>query len=167
MRGALTTWPDASGWAFAGIVLAAFTAFALAVGFGSGFFQVAPTDLSPATFLRAMAILFVFPGLGEELVFRGLLLPHRSENRSPRFRQRAFLASIVIFTLWHVGNAWLLFPVARPIFWDWRFLLIVVGLGAASGSVYLRTGSLWPAVLIHWGIVVIWKGFLGGPVFFA
>jgi predicted Abi (CAAX) family protease len=28
--------------------------------------------------------------------------------------------------------------------------------------VYQRTGSIWPAVLIHWLVVVVWKTFFGG-----
>jgi len=163
----LRTWPDAAGWRFFVLALAAFGIFALAVGLGLGFFRIGPTDLPPLELLRAAVILFVFPGIAEELVFRGLILPHPTEGRSPAFRRNALVASIVIFTLWHVVNAWLLFPIARDVFWDWRFLLIVFGLGWACGSVYLRTGSLWPAVLIHWSIVIVWKAFLGGPVFFG
>jgi predicted Abi (CAAX) family protease len=163
----LGTCPDAAGWRHFALALGAFGAFALASGLGLGFFRPGPTTLTPATFLRAAAILFLFPGIAEELVFRGWLLPHPSEHRPPAFLRKALLTSVVVFTLWHVVNAWLIFPQAREVFWDGRFLLIVVGLGWACGSVYLRTGSLWPAVLIHWSIVIVWKAFLGGPVFFA
>jgi predicted Abi (CAAX) family protease len=143
-----------------------FALFALGFGYLSGFFRSQLTAMPMPKFLGVMAITFVFPGITEELVFRGLVLPHPSEEKFARSRRNALIVSIIIFVFWHVGNAWLTFPVARPVFWDWRFLTIVVGLGWACGWSYQRTGSLWPSVLIHWFIVVIWKAFLGGPVFF-
>jgi len=162
----LTTWPDAAGWRASLLAFALFSAFSIGFGFASGFFTVTPTAMPPVKFASVMAILFFFPGIFEELIFRGLVLPHRSEDRSPEQLRRALAISVVIFILWHVVNAWLTFPVARPVFWDLRFLTIVAGLGWACGWAYLRTGSLWPSVLIHWSIVVIWKACLGGPVFF-
>jgi predicted Abi (CAAX) family protease len=143
-----------------------FACVSLAFGFGTNFFTLQPTAMPASKFVTVVAILFVFPGIAEELVFRGLMLPHRSEDRSPARQNRALVISIVIFILYHVVNAWLTFPVARPVFWDWRFLTIVAALGWICGWAYLKTGSLWPSIFIHWSIVVIWKACLGGPVFF-
>jgi predicted Abi (CAAX) family protease len=162
----LRTWPNLAGWRDCFLVFALFSVFAIGTGFATQFFSWHLTAFHPLKFLGVMAILFVFPGIAEELVFRGLVLPHRSENWEPGKLRAALAVSVVVFVLWHVVNAWLMFPVARPVFWDWRFLLIVVGLGWTCGWTYLRTGSLWPPVLIHWSIVVIWKACLGGPVFF-
>ena len=162
----LQTWPDAKGWRDCLVAFVLFSAFAIPTGFLTHFFSFQPSAMPPLKFLGVMAILFVFPGIAEELMFRGLVLPHRSEQWPPARLRVALWVSVVIFVLWHVVNAWLMFPVARSVFWDWRFLLIVVGLGWACGWSYLRTGSLWPSVLIHWSIVVVWKACLGGPVFF-
>ncbi|MBU6299918.1 MAG: CPBP family intramembrane metalloprotease [Verrucomicrobia bacterium] len=163
---ALKGWPDPAGWRASGIAFGFFALYALAVGFVTGFFQPQPTSMPPLNFLGLILILFVFPGIAEEMVFRGLLLPHPAEPGFSSSRVFALVLSSVIFILWHVGNAWLTFPSARPVFWDWRFLLIVAGLGLTCGWSYQRTGSIWPPVILHWFIVVIWKACLGGPVFF-
>ena len=163
---ALTTWPNARAWRDSGWALLWFALFALATGFATRFFQAQPTAMPPLKFLGVMVILFVFPGITEELIFRGLVLPHPSEDGFEPRRRRSLVVSILIFIVWHIGNAWLIFPAARPVFWDWRFLLIVTGLGWACGWSYQRTGSIWPPVIIHWFIVVVWKACLGGPVFF-
>jgi predicted Abi (CAAX) family protease len=162
----LSTWPTPAGWRAAAAALFFFALFALSFGYLSGFFQPHLTSMPLSKFLGVTAIVFVFPGITEEFVFRGLVLPHPTEEQFERTRLRDLIVSVFVFVFWHVGNAWLTFPVARPVFWDWRFLTIVVGLGWACGWSYQRTGSLWPSVLIHWFIVVIWKAFLGGPVFF-
>ena len=166
IKRSLTTWPDPSGWRATWLVFCIFSLLAIGFGFGSGFFSLLPTAMPPAKFAMVMVILFFFPGIFEELIFRGLVLPHRSEGHSAERLRWALAISVVIFILWHVVNAWLTFPVARAVFWDLRFITIVAGLGWACGWIYLRTGSLWPSVLIHWSIVVIWKACLGGPVFF-
>jgi predicted Abi (CAAX) family protease len=36
----------------------------------------------------------------------------------------------------------------------------VLGLGCAVMK--LKTGSVWPAVILHWVLVVVWQTWLGG-----
>ncbi len=163
---ALKTWPTFSEWQSVFVVLAAFGVAAVLVGWATGFLTWTQTELPPGTFLFTAAVLLVAPGLLEELIFRVWLLPHRTEPRSVHDQYAAVVFSVVVFAAWHVVNAWFFFPVAREVFWDWRFLVIVMLLGTACASVYLRTGSIYPAIFVHWAIVVAWKGVLGGPVFF-
>lgn len=154
------SWPWLAAWF--GIYLVGVFGWGLASGFLS--WQI--TALPPATFLRTCLILLIFPGIAEELVFRVWLLPHPAEEVSGAVRLRSLGISTAVFVLWHVANAWLFFPVARAVFWDWRFLVITAWLGWVCGGTYLRTGWIWVPAAIHWLTVVIWKACFGGPVFF-
>jgi predicted Abi (CAAX) family protease len=71
-------------------------------------------------------------------------------------------ASVVLFIAWHPLNAALFLPAARPLFGDLRFLALAGLLGLCCSVVYLRTGSVWPGVVLHWLVVFAWKGALGG-----
>ena len=90
---------------------------------------------------------FFVPSLGEELVFRSWL-----RKGAPI----AAVASLVAFILWHPLQVWLNLPFARPEFLDPRFLGLVAWLGLACTLSRIRSGSIWPAVIIHWGVVVVW-----------
>jgi predicted Abi (CAAX) family protease len=68
----------------------------------------------------------------------------------------AAVASLLAFIAWHPLQAWLNLPFGRPEFLDARFLSLVAWLGLASTHTRLRSGSIWPAVIIHWGAVVVW-----------
>jgi uncharacterized protein len=90
---------------------------------------------------------FFVPSLAEELVFRGWL------------RKGAPIAaslSLVAYVFWHPLQVWLGLPFARPEFLDPRFLSLVAWLGLACTLSRIRSGSIWPAVIIHWGVVVVW-----------
>ncbi|MEO0448417.1 MAG: CPBP family glutamic-type intramembrane protease, partial [Verrucomicrobiota bacterium] len=148
------------------LAMGMFTGGILAFGLGTGFLSWKLTDLSGREFVQAVVILFVFPGIAEEFVFRGLLLPARGERGKSGFPWWLLAGNVVVFALWHVVNAWAFFPDARPVFWDARFLVLAGWLGAACAWLYLRSGSLYPAIFLHWITVVLWKAFLDGPVFF-
>jgi predicted Abi (CAAX) family protease len=90
---------------------------------------------------------FLVPALSEELVFRGWLR---------RGRPIAAVISLLAFIAWHPLQAWLNLPFGRPEFLDARFLSLVAWLGLACTLSRLRSGSIWPAVIIHWGVVVVW-----------
>ena len=49
-------------------------------------------------------------------------------------------------------------PMAQPMFLEPAFLAIVALLGAVCTISWRRSGSVWPAVMIHWLSVVAWKG---------
>lgn len=105
-------------------------------------------------------MLFVFPTLPEEFVFRGLLMP-----RAVAGRRRAAIAvglSTGAFVVWHPLNAWLFNPGARGLFYDPCFLALVAGLGSACATGYAATRSLWVPVLMHWATLMVWVGLFGG-----
>jgi uncharacterized protein len=96
---------------------------------------------------------FVVPSLMEELVFRGWL-----RKGAPL----AAVVSLVAFIAWHPIQVLIGSPFARPEFMDPRFLSVVAWLGLACTLTRIRSGSIWPGVVIHWGIVVIWKALFAG-----
>jgi predicted Abi (CAAX) family protease len=153
----LTTWPDRAGWLFSGVVGAATLAAVGAVGFSSGLYTLRPANLTGMP-IRLLTVLVV-PALGEETAFRGLLIPSRDEASKPAL-QIVLVTSV--FIAWHLVEATLIMPVAAPLFERPDFLACagLVGLGCAV--VRWRTGSLWPAVALHWSMVTIWQTWLGG-----
>ncbi|MFY0636840.1 MAG: CPBP family intramembrane metalloprotease [Maricaulis maris] len=100
--------------------------------------------------LAVAAVAFIIPGLTEELVFRVVL-----GGRTGRIR--AALA-ITAFVLWHPIQVWLGLPMAQTLFLEPGFLAITAALGLACTMAYRFSGSIWPAVILHWLVVVGWKG---------
>lgn len=157
VRRSLTTWPDARGWLLAAIVGAGALALELAIGLWGGFLRPTPGAWSVLPMTLALAVFA--PALGEELVFRGLLTPGRDEGVGP---WRAILPSTAVFVLWHVFEALTFMPAAAPVFLRADFLATTAVLGLACGWLRWRTGSLWPAVLLHWLEVAGWQIWFGG-----
>lgn len=153
----LVTWPDLAGWAFTGAVGAATLAGMGAIGFSTGYYALHPA-LTAGLPMRLVSVL-IAPGLGEEAPFRGLLVPDRSESRNP---WPSLAVVTVIFTAWHVAEVFTVLPAARTAFLRPDFLACAATLGLGCGLVRWRTGSLWPAVLLHWLAVTIWQTWLGG-----
>jgi uncharacterized protein len=96
---------------------------------------------------------FLIPTLGEELAFRGWL-----RKGAPL----AAVMSLIAYILWHPVQTWLDLPFGRPEFLDPRFLSLIACLGFACTLSRIRSGSTWPAVIIHWGVVVVWKALYSG-----
>jgi predicted Abi (CAAX) family protease len=150
----LLTAPDAAGWGFCTITATVAVIVLAGVGLAGGLFRLAQAVLPP----RLVSTLFI-PALGEELVFRGLLVPSRSEQPHPWI---VLLWVTVGFTLWH-GLETLFLHHAAAVFLRPDFLICAATLGLACGLMRWRTGSLWPGVLLHWAMVVVWQTWLGGP----
>ena len=154
---AVASLPDAGGWLFSlgvgGLVLAAMSV----VGFSGGLYRFAPASLAGLP-LRLVIVFFV-PALSEEAVFRACLVPDRSETPRP-FAPIA--VTTATFTGWHVVET-LFLRRAAPIFLRADFLACAAILGAGCAVIRWRTASLWPAVALHWLVVVVWQTWLGGP----
>jgi uncharacterized protein len=104
----------------------------------------------PADLLIGLAISAVF-ALGEELGFRGYLLPRLMHFGTTR----ALLLSGLLHSLWHfplmlltgyfpMQGSWL---VIGPI-----FTLILTAAGVFYGYLQITSGSVWPATLAHGAI---------------
>ena len=108
----------------------------------------------PPGFLALAAAAVLVPALGEELVFRGLLQPRRLSG-APALLGAGI--SLLAFILWHPIQVWTGWFTGQAVFLDPGFLIIVAGLGLACTLSIHRSGGLWPAVAMHWIVVVVWK----------
>jgi predicted Abi (CAAX) family protease len=155
LRRSLTTLPDARGWAGCGLVAAATAGLMAAIGFSTDLYALTPAALGLP--LRLLTVLVV-PALGEEIPFRGLLVPGREESARP---WRAMAISTALYVAWHPLEALTFLPQGamflRP---DFLACTAILGLGCAL--MRWRTGSLWPAVILHGGFVAVWQTWLGG-----
>ncbi len=151
------TLPGRAGWVFTALVgLPTLLAMAL-IGLTTGLYHLSVGDLA-ALPLTMLTVLFV-PAIGEEAVFRAVMVPGReTTNPAP-----AIAISTLLYVLWHPLEGFTFLPGARDLFARPDFLLVTGLLGLACAATRWRTGSIWPAVLLHWAAVVIWKTWLGGP----
>lgn len=94
-----------------------------------------------ALYLVGWAAVSLAVGFGEEGLFRGVVM----DLLGPARPLRAILLSALMFGAIHLAG--LLSPI------DYRLVLAqaasVVGLGVILGAVRLRTGSIWPCVIVH------------------
>jgi predicted Abi (CAAX) family protease len=157
---ALASLPDAGGWRFSASVGGLALAAMAAVGFSGGLYRFAPASLAGLP-LRLVSVFFV-PALSEEAVFRGLLAPDRSETPCPSAAIVPIAVTTAIFTGWHVVET-LFLRHAAPVFLRGDFLACAAILGAGCAVIRWRTASLWPAVALHWLVVMVWQTWLGGP----
>ena len=154
---AITTWPDRAGWTFSAGVGTATLAAMAAVGFSGSLYALHPAATHGLAW-RMLSVL-IAPAIGEELVFRGLLVPDRHEAASP---WAWLVVATAVFTAWHVVEAKTFLPAAAPMFLRPDFLVCAALLGAGCGLIRWRTASLWPGVALHWTMVMLWQTWLGG-----
>lgn len=86
--------------------------------------------------------------LGEELGWRGFLLPHLSRRYG--FTAGCFVTG-VIWALWHYPLLFAFGFFERPnvVLQIGFFTIMVIGLSFVIGWLKLKTNSLWPCVLLH------------------
>ncbi len=156
VKRSLLTWPDANGWARCFLIGALSL---LLIGTIAGFGGLLTWQPQFADWpLRLISVICV-PAFTEELVFRSLLIPGKGEMRRPMLWS---VLAVLAFVAWHIFEALVLLPGAtlflRPI-----FLLCAGILGAGCALMRYRTGSIWPAVILHGLLVWAWQVFFGGP----
>ena len=152
----LATLPSPRGWVFCLVVSAVTLATMALIGFASGLYRLTPAQ--PGLPLR-MLIVFFIPALGEEIPFRGVLTPGPHESRRPNLE---IAISTALYTGWHVVEAVTFLKSAASVFLRPDFLLCCAVLGLGCAITRRVTGSIWPAVILHWALVVIWQTWLGG-----
>lgn len=160
--GAVSTLPDANTWLYGAGLLLLFAIIALPIGLLSRFVQFEMERISWQKGLAIIILSLLMPAFAEELVFRGLLLPHPTENLSVSEIWLWGCFSLALFILYHPLNALTFFSRGRATFFNPFFLTLAGLLGIISTIAYLQSGCLWIGVIIHWLIVVVWLLLLGG-----
>lgn len=155
IKSAVLTIPTARDWRDCLILLALYGVIYLPIGFSLGLLRFAP-QTSWLTIIGVGLSAFVMPGLTEELVFRVLLIPHPKESCPTRTRQLWIGLSWVLFLLYH------LHPFVPAFFRTPAFLTGAGLLGLLCTISYLRSGSFWTPVFLHWAIVITWLLVFGG-----
>lgn len=141
--------PRPADWGQSLLLFGVFALIAIYLGQHEALFNLsAPRDWGQLLALAALAL--VIPALAEEMVFRVMMA-----GRTGRLRGSIALAA---FVLWHPVQAWLGLPTAQPVFLEPAFLATVALLGLICTISWRRSGSVWPAVVMHWATVVAWKG---------
>jgi len=108
----------------------------------------------PLSFLILAAVAVIVPSLAEELIFRGALQPARIDS------WRALAGSglsLTAFIAWHPIQVWTGWFTGQAVFLTPEFLAVAGLLGLVCTISVHRSGSLWPAVAMHWVVVVVWK----------
>ena len=108
----------------------------------------------PTGFALLALVALLVPSLAEELVFRSVLQPDRLSSGQS---WGASAISLALFILWHPIQFWTGWFTGQAIFLDPGFLVMAGLLGLACTLSVHRSGSLWGAVVLHWGVVVVWK----------
>ncbi len=155
VRLAVLTWPSGRDWFEFVAATAMFVICAAAIGIATHLLHPAPRGEIP----RIAAIAFFAPALSEELVFRGAMIPSRGQAGAVF---PWIIASTVLFTLWHVVETSFL-PGGAAFFRRLDFLVLAALLGLLCACLRARSGSIWPAVFLHWLAAVAWIGWFGGP----
>lgn len=141
--------PRPADWRQSLLLFAIFALIAIYLGQHEPLFKFSVTD-EWGPFIAFAAVAILVPALAEEMVFRVVLA-----GRTGWLRAGLALAT---FVLWHPVQVWFGLPMAQPVFLEPAFLAIVALLGLVCTISWRRSGSVWPAVAMHWATVVAWKG---------
>lgn len=155
----LTTMPNGRDLGLTAVALAGYAVLALSIGFFSGFLQ---WQVHAENRWQIVLQTLVAPALFEEIVFRGLLLPHPGEGHTTGTVLLWSSLSLFLFVIYHPINGLTLYKQGYFTFRQPVFLVLATLLGVTCTVLYLLTGSLWLSVVVHWIVVVIWLGWLGG-----
>ena len=117
----------------------------------TGLYKVTSTGTdAPADIVSAL-LMFISVGVGEEILFRGVLFRWIDEKWG---FVAALVASSLLFGLMHI---------AQPGATWWSSLAIAIEAGLLLGAAYKWSGTLWLPIGIHWS----WNFFQGNVFGFA
>lgn len=110
------------------------------------FIQFDPTIAHWKTLLADAIAIFLLTAWPEELLFRGLL--QNSLSRTLSSENGGWIAASVIFGMAHITN--------NGIFPNWRYALLATIAGIFYGSAWRKTGSIFPAAIVHALVDTTW-----------
>jgi predicted Abi (CAAX) family protease len=158
----LVTKPCKADIIFSIAVALIYAAIALPTGLLTGFLKIRVLEMSRLTMVTLPLSLLVMPSFLEEIFFRSLMLPHKTRKHTAQKQVFLSLFSICAFIAWHPINAMIINAAAYPIFTNPVFLILAGLMAFACTITYLKSGSVWIPVFIHWITVLVWVFFLGG-----
>jgi membrane protease YdiL (CAAX protease family) len=134
-------------WGYLIVILYAGAIYGVTWISGLGEFTPLPIE-KLLVYLTAGMVLACFAGLGEEIGWRGFLVPELMKLYSPR---KAALISGGIWAVWHYPA--ILFGdynSPTPIWYQLvTFTITVLGMAILTAWLRIRSGSLWPSVVWH------------------
>ena len=125
-------------------------------------------------FIQQAVRIFFIPSAVEEIIMRGVLLPSPMEHSGLALSSSQWLqcgVALAIYVLYHIPFGALIDWLRRQseqqtgyfrTFFRYDFLALTALLGSGCTFSYLVSGSIWPAIVFHWAVVVIWILGLGG-----
>jgi hypothetical protein len=90
--------------------------------------------------------IFAFTGWTEEFLFRGLL--QNALRKTLRSENGGLVVASIIFGLSHIDHG--VFP-------NWRYVLLATIAGVFYGLAWRRTGSMFPAAIVHTLVDTTWR----------
>lgn len=130
-----------------------FIIVALPFGFTTGFISFFPKPIDPIHIIANFVGILLVVAVPEELLFRGIIqnLLQRTLNK-PKV---ALVLAAFIFSLAHYNNS----GVAHGPAPDYRYLILAFIAGIFYGHAYQKSQNLYPAILVHTLIDVVWLSF--------
>jgi CAAX protease family protein len=109
-------------------------------------------------FIASIVIVAIVAGVGEEIGWRGYLLPHLSGLGVGK----AMIVSGALHGFFHVPMiVWTPYyhSIGNPLIIVPLFLLTLTAAGVCYGYLRLTTGSVWPAAIAHSAFNILWARF--------
>jgi membrane protease YdiL (CAAX protease family) len=128
-------------------------AISLTLGLGVLLGASSTHDFSASAFVQALLpalVIYLFFALFEEIGWRGYLAPKMISLRTNAFAANALVG--IIWASWHLPYIVELSTYTTESMTTYlpRFALGTFAFAMAYGEIRARTGSFWPAVLMHW-----------------
>ena len=126
------------------------------------FLVIRTLELSKMELSKIIVMALVAPSLLEELCFRVMLIPHKTEPVENGKRILLSMLSLFLYVIFHPLNSITFYPDSFDTFTDPLFLILVFFVGAICTIAYTRSGSLWLPLVCHWIVVLTWLLLFGG-----
>lgn len=122
-----------------------FAAIAVALGLSIGFLSFGPSLERLRTAPLAVIGILFFTAWPEEFLFRGVL--QNLFSRTLKNQWAGLILASVVFGFAHILHA--PFP-------NWKYVLLATIAGLFYGRTWMKTGSLFPAAIVHASVDILW-----------
>jgi membrane protease YdiL (CAAX protease family) len=139
---------DPKGIATVGVSFALFAAIAIPLGLSIDFIEYQSRPFDAAAFLSSFAVILLFIGIPEELLFRGLLQNFLEQWWGKGFRSLG--AASLLFGAAHLNNG------EAP---NYSYMLLASIAGVFYGITFRRAGNLLAPAVLHALVDAVWRAF--------